>query len=119
LGRQFRDDVHTRKAAAAQTVDGRTNLVLTDADGGRVEYAISSWGLRRTRTPGGGQPLASEPFFLPGMKVLEFKAGAGGSGEVAIVLARVAPRPGDEGVVTGQFEIVAIASRDATNASDP
>lgn len=110
LGRQFRDDVHATSAAAVQQTDGQpTRLRLSLVGGETVEYEIASERLRRTESAD-SSPERHETFSLPSMRVTGFQADAAGSGEISIVIGRLAGRPGED-VVTGQFEITALAPR--------
>ena len=113
LGRQFRDDVHATSAATVQQTDGQMNRLRLSLVGGEtVEYEIASERLRRTETAD-SSPERHETFSLPGMRVTGFKADSPGSGEISIVIGRLAGRPGED-IVTGQFEITALAPRGHT-----
>jgi prepilin-type N-terminal cleavage/methylation domain-containing protein len=119
LGRQFREDVHTSTSATITDADRQSKtLVLSLADGSRVEYAPTRGGLRRSRTAQ-DQPQRRDVFLMSGLNVVEFKAGATDKRTVSIVIARMARQPGIDDVQTGQFEIIAVAAGDLGEVSAP
>lgn len=68
LARDLRRDAHTAAAAAWDGPVAGEAIELTDGNGGRVRYALSTEGVRRTTTPADGR-VAVDDYLFPAAKV--------------------------------------------------
>ena len=119
LGDQFRRDAGNAVEAEIIEQNGGTHrLSMNLIDQSQVAYEIVRGNVVRTRSAEG--PLVErEAFTLGAIEPIEFTVDPGGSGEVAITLTRAAPRPGDEDVETGRFNILGVVALDHATPRRP
>jgi prepilin-type N-terminal cleavage/methylation domain-containing protein len=119
LGEQFRRDVHASTAATVVETAGQPQRLRLRLSGDvEVEYAPAPGCVLRTEAAG-GQQRSRDAFVVGSMKALGFQVPVDASGAVSIVIGRPARRPGLEDVVSGKFEITAIARRADTSERKP
>jgi Tfp pilus assembly protein PilE len=116
LGEQFRDDAHAAASAGRDAAGGDQRISFALADR-TIRYTVAEPGIERVVLKD-DQPVARDTFMMPLMRVIGFDDAAA-SGEVTLLVARVAPLATAEAPPARPFPITARLNRGAASRGEP